>query len=270
MAASADKANPARPDFSDAALADRSAGVVGAHPSPDVAVTPARELVLLLVRHGETTFNAEGRIQGHRDVPLSEIGRLQAARLGHRLAASWRMTPPLFPGPALAAYSSDLGRASTTAEVALSFLEPAAHRPPLTLTPLLRERCFGEWEGLTSAEIRARRAAGEASPPGGETEQQVWDRMGQALALLAAEQAATPADTPAFVLVFGHGGSLRALLARAVGAGIDATRAFRLDNVGVSVVRFGPGTSSGVERANDTAHLLDPAVLAPPTGDLFS
>lgn len=268
MAALSDSSTP-QTTLSDAALADRTGAASGVPPPDAPLPTLARDLVLILVRHGETTFNADGRIQGHLDVPLSEVGRLQAARLGHRLAASWRERPPLIPSPAVAAYSSDLVRAFTTAEVALSFVEPS-HRPPLVRTPLLRERSFGAWQGLTAEEIRVRRAAGETEPPGGESERDVWERMGAALGLIAEEQAAMTSDDPVVVLVFGHGGSLRALVAQAVGAGIDSVRAFRLDNVGLSVVRFTPVGRGSVERVNDTAHLLDPAVLAPPTGDMIS
>src|SRR5688572_20683179 len=86
--------------------------VTSASPShPSSPVPPPFSLILLLVRHGETVWNPEGRLQGHRDVPLSEKGREQARRLAHRLSAEWRRRhhqergepPPLtaapLPGP---------------------------------------------------------------------------------------------------------------------------------------------------------------------------
>lgn len=95
---------------------------------------------ILLVRHGETDWNAAGRIQGHSDTPLNAAGRLQARRAAQRLARE----------PIRALYSSDLARAFETATII---------GVPLGLTvvvsPQLRERRYGEWEGLTSAEIQA-------------------------------------------------------------------------------------------------------------------
>jgi broad specificity phosphatase PhoE len=255
--------------LTDAALADSHGGAASARPDAEGDALPlVRPLTLILVRHGETAFNAEGRIQGHRDVPLSDAGREQARRLGRRLAASWRHTPPLLPGPPAAAYSSDLSRAAETATLALAALDAPA--PPLVTTPALRERSFGDWQGLTTGEIRTRREAGEADPPGGETEAQVWDRMTGALARIAAEHAAAPSGdgSPAVVLVFGHGGSLRSLLARAVGGGQEAARAFRLENTALSVIEFSPDahhTGKTAGRAvllNDTAHLLPEGVLS--------
>jgi broad specificity phosphatase PhoE len=94
---------------------------------------------LLLVRHGETDWNAERRWQGHSDTPLNEAGREQARRLADELDA------------VDAVYASDLARARETAEI-------LARRLGLevVLDPRLRERGFGSWEGLTMAEIETR------------------------------------------------------------------------------------------------------------------
>src|SRR5690349_5142837 len=99
---------------------------------------PAAPVQLLVVRHGETTWNREGRIQGHRDSPLTGRGLAQARATAARLAGE----------RAGALYSSDLGRAQQTArEVA------AATALPVRLDDGLRERAFGILEGLTWEEI---------------------------------------------------------------------------------------------------------------------
>src|SRR3954452_24611267 len=92
---------------------------------------------LLLVRHGETDWNAEGRLQGHTDRPLNEYGRRQAKELAARLAG----------GHVDAIYASDLSRARETAEI-------VGERLGLTVVidPDLRETNWGTWEGLTGDE----------------------------------------------------------------------------------------------------------------------
>ena len=108
---------------------------------------------LLLVRHGETDWNAEGRLQGHTDRPLNDYGRTQARRLAEQLH-----------GDGIAAiYASDLVRARETAEILSERLGL-----PVLLDADLRERNWGSWEGLTpderlSVELRARRPKSTAS-----------------------------------------------------------------------------------------------------------
>jgi broad specificity phosphatase PhoE len=92
---------------------------------------------LLLVRHGETDWNAEGRLQGHTDRPLSDLGRRQARQLAGELASE----------ELDAIYSSDLARARETAEIVGERLGL-----PVVLDPDLREKDWGTWEGLTSVE----------------------------------------------------------------------------------------------------------------------
>ena len=99
------------------------------------------ETTLIVIRHGETAWNRERRMQGTTDTPLSGVGRAQAQALGQRLA-----------GRGFAAlYSSDLARARDTARVI------AEHAKQAVVTePRLQERRFGIFEGLTAAEIVAR------------------------------------------------------------------------------------------------------------------
>lgn len=116
---------------------------------------------LILVRHGVTEWNEQSRYQGQQDVPLGDLGRRQAERLGLRLRDE----------PIALAYTSDLRRARETAEVALGG-RPIA----VTESSALRELCFGAWEGLRHDEVAARfpadweawtRAPASTCPPGG-------------------------------------------------------------------------------------------------------
>lgn len=129
---------------------------------------------LLLWRHGRTAANASFRLQGQIDIPLDEVGIWQARTAAASLVARYEPTTIV---------SSDLSRARATAE-------PLARATglPVTEDPRLRERGFGEWEGLTGEEITARwpeefeewRTGGD--PAGVEPRALVADRMSAAIA----------------------------------------------------------------------------------------
>ena len=104
---------------------------------------------LLFVRHGETDWNAEGRLQGHTDRPLNEYGRRQAQALADRLAAG---------APVDAIYASDLARAKETAEIVGERLGL-----PVVVDADLREKHWGNWEGLTPDERAAIEFVGEST-----------------------------------------------------------------------------------------------------------
>ena len=156
---------------------------------------------IIFLRHGETDWNAEGRLQGQRDIPLNEKGRAQALRNGQAIADAF---------PDLAGYdfvSSPLMRSRETMEIARRALglDPQAYR----LDDRLREITFGEWEGFTTAELRAREpelvAAREKDkwrflPPGGESYHLLAERVGGWLAEIG---------RPPFVVA--HGGVGRVL-----------------------------------------------------------
>jgi glucosyl-3-phosphoglycerate phosphatase len=153
-------------------------------------------VTLVTWRHGQTTYNVERRFQGQSDVPLNEVGFRQAAAAAPYLAA---MRPS-------AIYSSDLSRASETAE-ALARLTGLT----VQFDKDLRERSGGSWEGLTETEIRERFPAERATwtPPDGEPAQAVADRASAALERIAAS---TPGGST--TVVVSHGAALGMAIAR--------------------------------------------------------
>jgi broad specificity phosphatase PhoE len=145
---------------------------------------------LLLVRHGETDWNAEGRLQGQTDRPLSDYGRRQALQLADELGSE----------EFEAIYSSDLTRTRQTAEVVGRRLAL-----PVELDSDLREKDWGTWEGLTSAERDRVEFVGEST----EAHQ---ERILRALRRIAERH---PRD--GLVLVVTHGGSMRRVQTAAMG-----------------------------------------------------
>ena len=201
---------------------------------------------IYLARHGETEWNAIRRVQGWTDISLSANGIAQAEALGARLA----------PIPLAAVYSSDLSRALETARL-------VAARQGLDVTPLreLREKRFGDWEGLTQTELERdypalwRRYHTErdlkAVVPGGETWLQVQTRMAAALQkILAAHSGSHDA-----VLVVGHGGSGRMVILEALQAALPTLLRLHLDNASLSRLDFHTRTDSRIVFLNDTSHL---------------
>ncbi len=246
--------------------ADATVGAGATAPSSALTDQIGYPWTLVLIRHAQTAWNAEGRIQGQRDVPLSPTGREQASLLGSRLRAACR---PINPRPLIprlagnplevaAQFTSDLSRATETARIA-QIQVPALESLPLITTPLLRERHFGEWEGMEPGELRARRRDSINEPPGGETEAEVFERMGGALRVMMNYLESMPTAAGGVTLVYGHGGSLRALLCLVLGLGAAGMRCFRLENTSLSVVEFaGIGSTKQNGRVacvNDTAHL---------------
>jgi broad specificity phosphatase PhoE len=159
-------------------------------------------LLVYLARHGETDWNAQGRIQGHTDIPLNEAGRDQAAALATDLADK----------DVAGVGASDLSRARDTARIVARTLGLAA---PLS-TSALRERGLGKFEGLTRAELERRFAKAWGlyrrdptnTPPGGEPYDHFLERIRRGVSLLARKLARR--KRPALVVT--HGGVLKALL----------------------------------------------------------
>ncbi len=195
---------------------------------------------LWLVRHAESTWNAERRFQGGQDVPLSAFGRAQAAALAARLR-------PVAFG---ALYTSPLGRARETADVCAAALGLAP-----AVVDDLREMGLGAWEGSTLEDVR--RTVGEAyrrwaaapldhPAPGAEGLDVFAARVGRAARTLAAGH---PAGR---VLVVSHGGAIASLLCVALGASLNALWRFRLENGSITRLVLAPPRVLAV---NDTAHL---------------
>jgi broad specificity phosphatase PhoE len=166
---------------------------------------------IILVRHGETDWNLQRRVQGHTDVPLNALGLEQAAAL----AAS------LEDVPLVAVYASDLGRARDTAAAVAG-----RHGLEVIVDPDLREKHFGTWEGLTDIEINERFPdAAQGAWGDGETSDDVATRVLEALRRISLRHEPGP------VLVVSHGGSVRAVL-RHLGVEhgrIGNCKVFRLD-----------------------------------------
>lgn len=194
---------------------------------------------LYVVRHAQTAWNIEGRVQGHTDVPLDAVGEGQTVRLAEA-----------FRGVEVArVLTSDLGRSVRTAEALAQVV-----RAPLEIDPRLRERCFGELEGRPYQEVRDWHYADAESQilvqgPGGESTQDVWNRLVPVAERLAVEEAPT--------VVVTHGGTKSLLLAQLLRGTIETARAFRIDNTGISELKRRPDGYWTLVRFNDVRH-LDP------------
>lgn len=201
---------------------------------------------LLLVRHGETAWNAEHRIQGWSNSLLNERGQMQAARLAARLQNVIID----------AVYSSDSTRALDTAG-------PIAANHSLDVLPRadLRELGYGEWEGLTGEDIRQKfpdawhrwhvEQQWTDTIPGGES----WADVEIRMALSLSDILAAHPDPNSTVAIVGHGGSLRVLILRALDLPLSALRRFHLDNASLSRLQFSLDAPGRAMALNDTGHL---------------
>jgi probable phosphoglycerate mutase len=195
------------------------------------------------VRHGEATWNAEARLCGRTDVPLSEVGRRQAARLAERLSKL----------PLKAIYTSPLERARATAR----FIADAARIEP-TVEERLVELDYGAWEGLTYEEIKQGHAAayrawvadpGEVAPPEGESGRQVVARVAPFLELLAARH---PRGT---VVVVSHRTVCRLIVCHVLGLPLgEYRRRLAMDNAALNILEWAE-TGWRLLVLNDTSHL---------------
>jgi len=201
---------------------------------------------ILLVRHGVTAWNREGRFQGHLDPPLAEDGRLEAALLAARIQASDELRPARI-------VSSTLARALQTAE-AIGARAGVAVEPD----PRLIEIGQGEWEGRTHADLAVtdadryeawRRGPGIRQPPGGEPIEWATRRVRTLLDDLADAGGRWP------LCVVSHGGTLRIMARLLLGTGTTAPWSLDVDNASLSVCSSLDGEWR-LDRWNDTLHLL--------------
>ena len=199
---------------------------------------------IIAIRHGETAWNVDTRIQGQLDIPLNERGQWQAAQLAEALATQ---------DPLDAVYTSDLKRAHQTASAvaARQGLTPVSHVG-------LRERGFGAFEGKTFAEIEKdlpedallwrKREPHWAPPQGGESLVLMERRIRNTLNELAAQHVGQ------HIALFAHGGVMDLLYRIATQQDLQAPRTWTLTNTAINRLLWTPESVSLVGWA-DTSHL---------------
>jgi len=183
---------------------------------------------ILAIRHGETAWNVDTRIQGQLDVPLNDTGRWQAQRLG-RAVADERID---------AVYASDLARAYETAQAVAT-----ESGQPIVTDSGLRERHFGEFEGFTWKEIQQRWP--QESEGWGERELDVAPARGESLRQFCARcvaaatriAAAHPGQTVAMIA---HGGVMDCLYRAASRISLHAPRSWQLGNASINRLLYTP------------------------------
>jgi probable phosphoglycerate mutase len=210
-------------------------------------LSSAQATRILAIRHGETLWNVDSRIQGHLNIGLNDTGRWQAERLGMALKDE----------PIAAIYASDLSRAHDTA-LAVSRHTGVPVRPE----PGLRERCFGEFEGRTFAEIetelpeqaqRWRQRDPTFTPAGGESLLMLEARVLSVASRLAAQH---PGEQ---IALFAHGGVMDILYRAATRLDLQAARTWALGNTAVNRLLWSPEGFSLVGWA-DVQHLSEGAL----------
>lgn len=210
---------------------------------------------LLLVRHGVTTWNREGRFQGRLDPPLDPLGELEAAYLAERLASEQSRPPRIV--------SSPLQRAVSTARILHERLAPGGQ---LELAEGLVEIGAGDWEGSTHHELQARDgqryaawrdSGGDKVPPGGEPLPAARQRVGTTVDMLLA---GVPDGADALLLV-SHGGILRLAAAHLLGLPDAAVWDWEVHNASLSTLARDPTGDWRVVAWNDVSHLRGRADL---------
>ena len=200
---------------------------------------------IIAIRHGETAWNVDTRIQGHLDIPLHDTGLWQARQLARALADE----------PVAAIYTSDLQRARATAQ-ALADTTGA----PLTPEPDLRERSFGRFQGRTFAQIEAelpedalrwRKRDPHYAPEGGESLVTLRERIARTVTALAQQHVG------AQVVMVAHGGVLDVLYRLATRQELQAPRTWQLANAAINRLLWTPDGLTLVGWA-DTQHLDHP------------
>lgn len=204
-------------------------------------------MVLYFIRHGQTIWNADNRIQGHLDIELSALGLHQAGCAARRMSKV----------NLSAVYSSDLLRASVTADKIAK-----SHGLTVQKSPLIREAMLGDFQGLTMKEAEAKFPAEYAAyradaianrPPGGETLDEVVARcrkfLDEVMALHKGEN----------ICVVGHGGSGRGLICAALDLPVRSVYGrIILDNAGLTIIDC-EGRQPRLRTVNDTCHLHEEA-----------
>lgn len=190
------------------------------------------ETIVYLIRHGETDWNVQRRLQGHRDVPLNALGLRQAEKVAQRLAKE-RLD---------AIYSSDLQRAHLTARHIARY-----HRLEVTVHPGLRERNYGPFEGKRWDEIAALRGGFRSHLLAGEGIESWHDMQRRVVRTLEDIVARHVGEHLAVVT---HGGTINAILAYVEGS---AEPRYKIGNTSVSCLTRHDGEWK-IAWLNDTSH----------------
>jgi len=197
---------------------------------------------VVVVRHGQTYWNVEARIQGHGDSDLTPEGVAQAEAIAARLADE----------PCDLLISSDLGRAHETAKRVA-----ARNGRPIVLDPRLRERAFGVGEGMSYAEldrtypgsfVRTGTVDADLAVPGGESRRQFHARVCSAFEDYAARHAGRN------LVVVAHGGVLSSLYRHVNGIALESVHPIPIANASYNRLAH-DGSRWTIERWSDTAHL---------------
>ena len=200
---------------------------------------------IIAIRHGETAWNVDTRIQGQLDIPLNDTGRWQAERLARALAAREAID---------VVYTSDLLRAWETARPVAE-----ATGAPLHTDEGLRERGFGSFQGKTFTEIEAampdearrwRQRDPFWAPPGGESLTAMRRRVIETLHALASRHVGEQ------IVLVAHGGVMGVLYRAATGQELQAPRTWLLGNTAINRLLWSPEGLSLVGWS-DTSHLDD-------------
>lgn len=267
------------------ALSDSSRG-------PGLVIPPGLSAIVVLLRHGESTFIVEGRFQGAADAPLSPLGERQAALAGARLADPGRSPAlPVPPTAPLEIAHSPLGRAAATAEAVRAAIVARGGSVPMRPEPGLAEIAQGRWEGAHRSQIEAedgellatwRRAPLTANAPGGERVLDAAVRVRSALegvvARLTSASEGRPsvehsahvagypgpavADVP-WTLLVAHDGIFKVVLLTLLDLPLERFWTFPFALCGITVIELRDGR--GILRAHNlTEHLAPLAADAPP------
>ncbi|MBV9207664.1 MAG: histidine phosphatase family protein [Actinobacteria bacterium] len=202
--------------------------------------------VTILLRHGDTRLSPEHRFSGLSDEPLSADGARQVSAAAHRLASGARID---------AIVSSPLPRAAATAAIVAGELALTA-----TTDDDLRETDFGEWEGLTIAEIKMRwpeavvawQRDPRQAPPGGESFADTACRVNRACERILREHRGQT------VLVVSHITPIKIFLCRALGAPLLTMYRFYLGSACINEIQWHGNEFAAVRKVNDTSHLIWP------------
>ena len=203
---------------------------------------------IIAIRHGETDWNTDARIQGHTDIGLNIRGRWQAQRLAEALADEHIHH----------IYTSDLQRAHTTAQTIASISANSVQRPLQTHCGL-RERAFGQFEGSTFEQIAAQwpeaaqrwtQRDPHFAPPEGEALQDFYQRIQDTLNALSRQHLGEQ------IAVVAHGGVMDVLYRLATQQNLSSPRTWELGNTAINRLLWTP-ESLTIVGWSDTRHLDD-------------